>query len=190
MTSPGDVAPGARALIESGIEVTLPPGGFRLCEAAAYRSLAGQGLKEVDVGWWDPTRRQLVLLELKGREIWDAPPPATPHEHLVDVCAQKAVDTLLMLSAAWIGTSIGSTLKPTLPVEAQGYPGDGRVKIVFLIDIPESKRELLLAIRNELNRRLKGKLALFGIRVVTVVNPETAQKMGLPVHRAEAPART
>jgi hypothetical protein len=72
----------------------------------------------------------------------------------------------------------------TCPPQAQLYPGDGRVKLIFLIDVPDEKRELLLAIRDELNARLGGKLALFGVKRVTVVNLETAQKMGLPVRRA------
>lgn len=184
MTSPGDLPAVPRVLRESGVEVRVPPGGFRFCEVAAYRSLSGQGLKEMDVGFWDPARARLLLLELKGREVWDAPPPAVPHEHLVEVCVQKAVDTLLMLSVAWIGTTPGQALRSALPPEAQAYPGDRRVKLVFLIDIPDEKRELLLAIRDELNARLRGKLALFGIPNVTVVSLEVAQKMGLPVQRA------
>lgn len=187
MTSPGEPVPAARVVVESGVEVRLPSGGFRLAESPGYRPLSGQSLKEIDVGWWDTGRDRLVLLELKGREVWDAPPPASPHQHLVEVCAQKAGDTLLMLCAAWLGTGSGAALRPTLPPEARSYPGDGRVKVVFLIDVPEGKRELLIALRDELNARLRGKLALFGIRVVTVVNLETAQKMGLPVQRHGAP---
>ena len=184
MTSPAEPPAIARVVSESGIEVSLPPGCFRFAEMDAYRSLSGQGVKEIDFGWWDASGRRLVLLEVKGREVWDAPPPASPHEHLLEVCAQKAVDTLLMLSASWLGTAIGSALRQGLPPEAQTYPGDGRVKLVFLIDVPDQKRELLIAVRDDLNARLRGKLALFGIRVVTVVTLETAEKMGLPVRRA------
>jgi hypothetical protein len=51
-----------------------------------------------------------------------------------------------MLSATWLGTAFDSALRQGLPLEAKRYPGDGRVKLVFLIDVPEDKRELLIAI--------------------------------------------
>jgi hypothetical protein len=123
VTSPGEPPAIVRTVSESGVEVSLPPGGFRFAEASVYRRLSGQSLKEIDFGWWDAARGCLLLLELKGREVWNAPPKASPHQHLLEVCAQKAVDTLLMLSATWLGTAIGSALRQDLPPPGAALPG-------------------------------------------------------------------
>ncbi|WP_437669558.1 hypothetical protein [Sorangium sp. So ce131] len=185
MTSADEASAAPRSVAESGFEVALPAGGFRFCDIGAYRSLSGKNLKEIDFGWWDQRWHKLVLLELKGREVWDAARvgEAQASSHLIEVCGQKAIDSLLMLSAAWAGTAACADILAALPSESRVYPGDNKVKLVFLVDVPEGKRELLTPVRDALNAKLKGKLALFGIEAVAVVTLEIAQKMGLPVRR-------
>ncbi|MCP3136063.1 hypothetical protein [Pyxidicoccus xibeiensis] len=173
---------------ESGFRVEAPVPAFRLADLPPYRLLSGKRLKEMDVGWWGPSQegqQRLTLLELKGLEVWQTTPdnPATPREHLVRTCVEKATDTLLMLAGAWTPTSWGTELSRSLPTQALPYPGDKALKLVFLIDIPVGQRELLLPVRDEINGRLQGRLGIFGMRRVSVVDFEAAQKMGLPVTR-------
>jgi hypothetical protein len=173
---------------ESGFRVDAPDPAFRLADLAPYRSLSGQQLREMDVGWWGPSQeghQRLMLLEVKGLGVWQTPPdnPLKPHEHLVRICVEKATDTLLMLAGAWAQTTWGRELARSLPTQAVSYPGDKALKLVFLIDIPAGKRELLLPVREEINSRLQGRLGIFGMRHVSVVDFESAQKMGLPVSR-------
>lgn len=173
---------------ESGFRVHAPAPAFRFCELKSYRTLSGRRLKEMDVGWWDKSpegTERLLLLEVKGAEVWQSPPddPKKPHEYLVRTCVDKATDTLLMLSAAWNPTTWGDGLAKELPPQLVPYPGDGALKLVFLIDIPAGRRELLLAVRDEINGRLAGRLGIFGIKSVSVIDFEAAQKMKLPVTR-------
>jgi hypothetical protein len=173
---------------ESGFRVEAPDPAFRLSDLALYRALSGQQLKEMDVGWWGPSlegQQRLTLLELKGLEVWQTPPdnPLKPREHLVRTCVEKATDTLLMLGGAWIPTPWGQELSRSLPAQALPYPGARALKLVFLIDIPVGRRELLLPVREEINGRLQGRLGIFAMRHVAVVDFESAQKMGLPVTR-------
>jgi hypothetical protein len=140
----------------------------------------------MDVGWWDSSSRRIVFLELKGSSVWDAfdSSEENAHDHLVANLRDKATDVLLLLAAAWIETSRGTELKKLLPAKAKRYPGDGKIKLIFLVDTPASRKPLLSAIKDELNRRVAGRSRLFGIQHITVVDFDVAVKIGLPVTRA------
>ncbi len=177
---------------ESGLRVEAPPPAFRLSTLTAYRALSGRSLREMDVCWLDTARLgppRLLLLELKGMKVWDSPPddPQRPHEHLVRSCVEKANDTLLMLLSACLPTPWGEGLAQQLPVPLAGLLRTAALKLVFLIDIPATSRELLLAVREEINHRLAGRLGVFSLRHVSVIDFESARKMGLPVTRPPAP---
>lgn len=172
---------------ESGFRVTAPAPAFRFADLAAYRALSGQQLKEMDVGWWEKSPRgtdRLLLLELKGVDVWKSSPtdPTRPREHLIQTCVEKATDALLMLAGAWMATTWGQGLTSELP-QLVPATGDAALKLVFLIDIPAGHRELLLPVRDEIKRRLSGRLGIFGVPPVSVIDLESALKMGLPVTR-------
>jgi CubicO group peptidase (beta-lactamase class C family) len=172
---------------ESGFRVALDRStGFRLADLAPYRQLSGLCLKEMDVGWWDTASQRIFLLELKGSTVWDKfdADKDAAHGHLVATLRDKATDALLLLAAAWIGTSCGAELKALLPESVQAYPGDGKIKLIFLVDTPASRKPLLSAIKDELNRKTAGRSRLFGIRHLTIVDFDLAVKLGLPVTRA------
>lgn len=85
----------------------------------------------MDVGWQDTNNRRLILLELKGREIWQEFDKSghTAHQHLVISMKGKVTDALLMLAATWVETEIGKELKSSLPIYLHQYQGDGNLKI-------------------------------------------------------------
>jgi hypothetical protein len=175
-----------RTVIESGFKVAVDEAAsFRLEELDPYRRLSGLHLKEMDIGWWDGAASRLVLLELKGATVWDAfdssRQPA--HDHLIANLRSKATDVLLILAAMWTGTNLGNEFKTLLPPGARSYPGDGRIKLVFLVDTPASRRPLLTAVKDELNRKAAGRARLLGVQHLTVVDYDVALKMGLPVGR-------
>ena len=175
-----------RTVVESGFRVTTDSAtSFRLADLEPYRKPSGLSLKEMDIGWWEGSASQLVLLELKGSEVWDAfdSSVAVAHDHLVANLRAKATDVLLLLAAVWLGTTRGAELKGLLPKEVHRYPGDGNIKLVFLVDTPVSRKPLLGAVKNELNRMSAGRTRLFGIQHLTVVDLDVAVKMGLPVER-------
>ena len=126
-----------REVIESGFKVTLSKeNSFRFCESPAYQRLSGLSLKEMDIGWWDTTNSKLILLELKGTEIWQGFDKSkdTAHDYLVESLKGKVTDVLLMLAAAWVKTGIGNELKAHIPNHVHQYRGDGSIKLIFLID--------------------------------------------------------
>jgi len=175
-----------RSVVESGFTVSVDEDtSFRFAELAPYQGLSGINLKEMDVGWWDEDNAKIVMLELKGDTLWEAFDSShdEAHEHLVSNLRSKATDVLLMLAASWIGTTKGVQLRNLLPTEVGQYPGDNKIKLIFLIDTPLARRALLAPVKDELNRKVAGRTRLFGIKRVTVVDFDKATQMGLPVQR-------
>jgi hypothetical protein len=139
----------------------------------------------MDIGWWDNTRNKLIIVELKGNEIWSEfdKDKDKAHLYLVNIINEKATDTLFMLAAAWIGTELGEKLKNDLPTQTHRYPGENGIKLVFLIDTPAERKTLLVAVKDEVNRNLAGKLSLFGVRRLNFMDSDTAMKNGIPISR-------
>ena len=175
-----------REVTESGFEVTVPEeNSFRFCEIPAYQRLSSRGLKEMDIGWWDTANGKLILFELKGIDIWREfePDKDSAHNYLVKSLKAKATDALLMLAAAWVKTDIGKKIEAHLPNPIHQYPGDGRIKLIFLIDTPASRQPLLLPVKDAINKAIAGRVRLFGVKHVTLIDFDVAQEMGLPIVR-------
>ncbi len=175
-----------RQVTESGFKVSWPrSSSFRFADLAPYQQLSGCCLKEMDVGWYDVAKGHLVLLELKGSGVWDAFEKDIPtaHKHLVQNFEGKATDVLLILASVWAQTDFGNSLAPLLPVNARTFPGASRLKLIFLVDTPPTRAPLLGAVKDELNRVLAGRVSMYGIRRVTLVDFERARGLGLPVAR-------
>jgi len=178
--------PRMREISESGFTVRVPSQtSFRFSECPSYLSLSGMNLKEMDFGWWDSSNCRITLMELKGDDLWLAFDNSrdTAHKHLVDVLIGKATDSLFMLAATWIGTSIGMQFRDSLPPQVHGYPGEGNLKVIFLIDTPPSRKPLLAPVKDAINSALGGRMRLFGVRNVTLIDFEVAKRMGLAVTR-------
>ena len=168
---------------ESGLRVSLPDEGcFRIADCRTYQELSGKQLKEMDFGWWDKDNSKIILLELKGKEIWDGwTPGQSASARLIENLVAKATDMLLILSAVWLKTEIGSELSLELPGSVAG--GLQAIKFVFLVDTPATQIPLLSNLKDKLNQILAGRMQLFGIRHATLVHLDNAIKMGLPIDR-------
>ncbi len=79
----------------------------------------------------------------------------------------------------------GKELRASLPKHVHQYHGDGSLKLIFLIDTPISRKSLLPALKDAINKELAGRVRLFGVKHVTLVDLDTANKMGLPVTKNE-----
>ena len=175
-----------REIIESGFKVIVPDEtSFRLGEDPVYRNLSGLGLKEMDIGWWDTANNKLLFLELKGIDIWQEfdRKKHTAHAYLVQSLKGKVTDVLLMMAAIWTGTDTGKEFGASVPGRVHQYRGDGSLKLIFLIDTPASRKALLLPVKDAINRELAGRVRLFGVQHITLVDFDTACKMGIPVFR-------
>ena len=176
----------SRNIVESGFKVSVPgQASFRLEENQHYQKLSGIGLKEMDVGWWDNNSSRLVFLELKGKEIWKGFDKSenNAYEYLMKSIKGKITDVLLMMAAVWIETDVGKRIKSQLPKVVHQYPGDNRIRIIVLIDTPSSRKPLLTSLKDAVNKKLAGRVRLFGVPRVNIIDFDTANKMGLPVTR-------
>jgi hypothetical protein len=176
---------------ESGIRVDFPDcNWFRFCDMPTYTSLSGQNLKEMDCGWWDNQQDVLWLIELKGEEVWlsessqmmrqckqiERPSLSRQEPKLLHTLLVKAVDSLLLLGSIWSGTRTGNEFLNHLPSGLSSYPGDGNIELLFVIDTPHQRQGSMIFVRDQLNRLLQGKLKLYNIRRIEVLDINNATR--------------
>jgi len=158
---------------ESGLRLTLPEGKhFRFQDCQAYKSLSGQNLKEMDFGWWQEDKNILWLFELKdyaNLTLNECLP-----NHLLDNLITKAMDSLLMLAACWAKTGKGREFLSCLPSPVQNFPMHPeqlKLKLFFILKIDVNMfKDEIDALKYELNNRLRGRIALFNIKHVSLVD--------------------
>lgn len=159
---------------ESGLTFDLPDGQhFRFSELAAYKRLSGQHLKEMDFAW--VAQGKLFVLEVRsyaqissplaGADFVAVNGGAKPHRYqaLID----KLTDSLLMLLAAWADTDLGQSIKAGLPVAARSRLP---LKLVIALDLPAGLTVHLPVLRDSLNQRMRGRMALADVRSVTLID--------------------
>jgi len=164
---------------ESGLIITLPDGEhFRFQDCQAYKQLSGVNLKEMDFGWWQTDTNTLWLIELKeyAHLTYEEQLP----DYLLDNLVNKATDSLLMLAAMWAKTNQGLKLAECLPPVIHQF--SGRLKLFFILKIDKiAFKSQIGVLKDELKNRLRGRIAFFDVRHVTLVDHLTAIKCGLPL---------
>jgi len=170
---------------ESGLVITLPDDEhFRFQNCQAYKQLSGQNLKEMDFGWWQTEKNTLWLIEIK--EYDHLRPAEKLPDFLLDNFANKATDSLLMLATIWARTNQGLKLATCLPAKFHQFPS--RLKIFFILKIDEAIfKSQIEHLKDKLKNRLRGRLALFDIKPVALVDHLTAIKCSLPIAIHKAP---
>ncbi len=158
---------------ESGLKLTLPEGQhFRFQDCQAYKSLMGQNLKEMDFGWWQEQKKRLWLIEIK--DYANLTPPECLPNHLLDNLFNKATDSLLMLATCWAKTGKGREISSCLPPALQQFPElpeQLKLKLFFILKIKASMfKDEIDALSYQLNNRLRGRMALFNIKHVSLVD--------------------
>ncbi|WP_445630204.1 hypothetical protein [Nostoc sp. DSM 114167] len=168
---------------ESGLRITLPDGeSFRFQDCPSYQILNGKNLSEIDFGWWDASKDTLCLLEVK--DYSGLSPSERLPQHLLDKLINKVTDTLMLLSSVWFASLQGQQICSDLPVSCQTFPiKPKKIKIVIILKINSDIkiRDELSPIKTRLKDKLLGRLQLFDIKHVTLVDHETAIKMPLPI---------
>jgi hypothetical protein len=169
---------------ESGLHVELPHDRcFRLDLCQRVRELKGRGLAEMDYGWWDPGARTMHLLELKD---YSPPNPRLESNFLLDECAQKATDCLLVLASVWHDLPLGPHLVECIPEEWRVRPAAAvRLQLTFVVKTSDpTDLEALIKLQDRLRNKLGGRLELFQVRdraTVLVLDHQRAAKAGIPV---------
>lgn len=159
---------------ESGLILDLPDGQhFRFADLSAYRSLSGQHLKEMDFAWLSGGK--LFLLEVRSYAQLTStltgadfvPTKGLPAPDRFQVLVDKVTDSLLMMLAAWADTVKGQSLKNDLPLGARvKLP----LKLVIAIDLPSNLVIHLQVLRDSLNARLRGRIALADLPSVVLID--------------------
>ncbi|MEH2336432.1 hypothetical protein [Nostoc sp.] len=167
---------------ESGLRITLPDEhSFRLQDCSSYVNLKGNNLSEMDFGWWDSTNDTLSLLEIK--DYSHLTPLERLPDHLLEKLINKVTDSVMILASVWSGTLQGQNFYRELPVSCQVFPTHPKkIKVFFIFKISDEikiKQELT-DIRDKLKNKMLGRLMLFDITNLVLVDHETAIKfMGM-----------
>ena len=159
---------------ESGLTFDLPDGQhFRFAALAAYKRLSGQHLKEMDFAW--VTNGKLYLLEVRsytqigialaGTDLVAPAGQAKPHRY--EALIDKITDSLLMLLAAWANTLTGQSIKAELPAVARTRLP---LKLVVALELPANLTVHLPVLRDSLNERMRGRMALADVRSVAILD--------------------
>lgn len=170
---------------ENGIKVTLADGEhFRIQDLSSYQTLKSQTLCEMDFGWWDTDKNTLWLLEVK--DYFHLTATERLPDYLLGMLINKATDSLMFLSAAWLGSVRGQSIHAELPTFCQCFPQHPKkLKLVFVLKIEHRLKADLGVLKTSLSNRLRGRVALFDLNNVTLTDHETAQLMGLPIEIIE-----
>lgn len=159
---------------ESGLNVDLPVGmNFRFADMAAYKAVCGSGVKEMDFAWI--AEGKLFLLEVRDYTATTAaltvgelvPVSGQPKPFRFNALVDKVTDSVMMMLSAWSGTAWGSQLKGALPAAAQNRMP---LKVVVAIELPAHLKVHLQPLRDSLNARLKGRLAVADVRNVALID--------------------
>lgn len=160
--------------IENGIGVDLPSHfpAFRLSDIPAYVRIKNQGVKEMDIGWLDTAHNTLFLVELKAYFHPENPhhqptylnPPQSA-DFVTTLCQELVEKAIHSLSFIYGGRQDSQNHIPQLPQ-------DHRLKIAYLIRVPNGQSMELMALGDEIRKRLRPYIHLFNITDVMMIDWE------------------
>jgi hypothetical protein len=159
---------------ESGLHLDLPDGQhFRFEDLPAYRTLSGKYLKEMDFAWIDGGK--LFLLEVKSfEEVTETltgahfvPTKGQPTPFRYEALINKVTDSLLMILAVWADSDCGRAIRDSLPSGARSRLP---LKLVIALDLPAQLTIHLPVLRDSLNARLSGRIALADVSRVVLID--------------------
>lgn len=159
---------------ESGLRLDLPDGQhFRFVDLPAYKPLSGQHLKEMDFAWI--AGGKLFLLEVRSyAQITETligadfiPVKGQPTPYRYQALIDKVTDSLLMMLAAWAGTDCGREIRTALPATTKSRLP---LKLVIAVELPAHLAVHLPGLRDSLNERLRGRIALADVRSVALLD--------------------
>jgi len=162
---------------EPGFEITLPGiACFRFQDCPAYVAIKGSSVREMDFAWIDDSSGEFRLLELE--DFVHLSKSEQMPEYLIQRFQEKAIDSLLMLSALWLATPFGVRLRESIPQAIHHRPP--RIKLYFVVNLSEAHQSYIGPLKDKLSTRLKGKCEIVGARLC-IWNKQTAITNGLPI---------
>lgn len=185
------------SILESGLYFEPGPHSwFRFDACKSFQPLKGNGVCEMDFGWYEADRKTQWLLELRdysasGKPVDLAQPDS--RAFLIQEFAQKAKDSLLLLGSLWHDLPCAEVLRRDLPAAFHQMPSaQERLKLVFVVktDTPTSFQSAAQPLKDSLTNRLKGQSHLLGVLGccdVLLLDHQTAIAAKLPLREGPAP---
>ncbi|MCD6594747.1 hypothetical protein J7L68_03640, partial [bacterium] len=147
---------------ESGFNIEISKKHFRFSECYAYKQISGKSVKEMDFCIFDDEKRELILVEIKNYiKIQNKSEFKT--DKLTETLCLKVVDSLLMFCAGWLKTNWGNDFLICIPDTIKKYIQVNKINIFFFIKIPKSLETFMPIVQDDVNKKLEGKLDIFGI---------------------------
>lgn len=172
---------------ESGVTIDLTGReSFRFSTCPGYLPLSGIGLKEMDVGWFEPNAAggagKLYLVELKdftietlvGRAGKSYSTYAAKAEFIIDELVRKSIDSVCMLVAVAAGVPSAVLLSPCLP---PSYRPGTPVQLVHILHLSPSLEPYLTFINEKVRNKIKPYQQLFAIGPCTVLSHARAMNV-------------
>lgn len=168
--------------VESGVHVDLSGKlYFRFQDLTAYRRVSCQHVQEMDFCWMDG--EELILLELKNysKEVDHAKAEQTTAtrflDYLIERTTPKVWDSLLMLSACWLGTEKGYEFRTELP--SVFHTRAKKIHVVIVLGVPDKFKPQFGRLRDRFRDVLQGKMALFDSKSLIVCMPDHLHRIPL-----------
>lgn len=152
---------------------------FRFSTCPGYLPLSGVGLKEMDIGWFEPGAAggtgKLYLIELKdftietlaGRRGYSYPTYAAKAEFIIDELVRKSIDSVCMLIAVAAGVPSATLLSPCLP---PSYHPGAPIQLVHILHLSPSLEPYLTFINEQVRNKIKPYQQLFSVGPCTVLS--------------------
>ena len=163
---------------ENGICVHFPTAdSWQFSACPTYKTLSGQGIKEMDLGWWDAAGNTLWLVELKA--FYN---PTNATQMPVDLAtgtqqAESWIEPLYKKSVHSL-TMVYSNRKGTQACLPTALPANHKVKLVHLIRPQPHQKSYLGFMQPALQTRLKQEAVLFGVDSIVVLDYEAELQLG------------
>ena len=163
-------------LVESGITLDFPTADwFRFEKKEPYKSLSGDGFKEMDACWCttDSDVNVIYAIELKDYSAVNALEPNNVNDRKYDI-VKKCVDSLQMLLAARYQTEFGKELEAEYGVDMHTTPI--RYHLLTIVNITSDKAPMMNTLKDECLKLLKPYRDVWGDVSAHVMTYEQAKR--------------
>lgn len=162
---------------ENGVGISMPDpeNAFQLATCQAYRKISSESVKEMDIGWYNSSLKQLWLIELKAFHN-----PQNLLFQTKDLSDQNILESLLF---DLVDKSIHTLcMVQTNRANTQSCMGnftiqdDSEIFLVFLIRTMPNQEDYLQHLQDKIRTRLKPFIAIFKVKAVLVLGYDREKK--------------
>jgi hypothetical protein len=175
---------------ESGMKIHLPDSeSFRISDCTTWeKKLKLNTLKEMDFGFWDRNKQQIILIEVKDFTQLNHPKAkeSKKPEDFIESFVKKGTDMLILLSGIWINSTHGTDMKQEILTTCPNFPNTlCKFKLIFVVKTNDPNAGIWLQpLGTKIRNKMHGRTLLFNLDPNTdllLLDHITAAKNGLPI---------